>query len=218
MSENWLLGLHKHHDRAGANEGCPRTDLGEKPGSVFPQRQLLQETLHSTRPRRLSLFGNHFLMEINLKIRYGLKTTYMDNWEQNEGVKVSPQGAKLYSVVYHICLVWFLLSHLQLNTHLISHDILNPFFFSITLLLLSIKMPLAESYSTNSTKNNISCRMHFRGSHKCKWCSVDNCQKTLQCWPPGKPDMVVTTVTVGGRGYKLATIENLEFPWGQRKN
>lgn len=132
MSKNWLLGLHKHHERAGANEGCPRTDLGEKPGSVFPQRQLLQETLHSTQPRRLSLFGNHFLMEINLKIQYALKTTYMGNWEQNEGVKVSPQGAQLYSVVYHICLVWFLLSHLQLSTHLISKDILNPPFFSLT--------------------------------------------------------------------------------------
>lgn len=50
MSYIWVHRLHKHHRRLLATEGCPRTDLGEKPGSVFPQRQLLQETLHSTQP------------------------------------------------------------------------------------------------------------------------------------------------------------------------
>lgn len=42
---------------------------------------------------------------------------------------------------------------------------------------------------------------HSRVSYK--WCSVDNCQKTLQCWLPCKPDMAVTTVTGSGWGYKL---------------
>lgn len=41
------LVQQKHTRETQGSEGCPRTDLGEKPGSIFPQGQLLQETLHS---------------------------------------------------------------------------------------------------------------------------------------------------------------------------
>lgn len=55
----------------------------------------------------------------------------------------------------------------------------------------------------------------------CKWCSVDHCQKTLQCWLPCKPDMAVTTVTGSGWGYKLVRIEYFwvtkERPWRNHK-
>lgn len=52
--------------KSRASEGCPRTDLGYKPGSVFPQGQLLQETLHSMQSCSPSFWGNHFLTWINL--------------------------------------------------------------------------------------------------------------------------------------------------------
>lgn len=35
---------------------------------------------------------------------------------------------------------------------------------------------------------------------------MDNCQKTLQCWLPCKPDMAVTTVTGSGWGDKLVRL------------
>lgn len=54
----WAMSLNCR----GQSEGEVGKDLGEKPGSVFPTRQLLQETLHSTQPCSPSLLGNHFLV------------------------------------------------------------------------------------------------------------------------------------------------------------
>lgn len=48
--------------------------------------------------------------------------------------------------------------------------------------------------------------MQWRPSEEC--CSMDMCQKTLQCWLPCKPDMAVTPVTESGWGYKLDRMEN----------
>lgn len=49
--------------------------------------------------------------------------------------------------------------------------------------------------------------VRFTDGFLVKWCSVDICQKTLQCWLPYMPDMAVTTVTGSGWGYKLVRME-----------
>lgn len=139
----------------------------------------------------------------------------MDNWEQTkrrEGQLWRCQiPVQQMRKVYYIRMMR-LPSHRELNRPpLITSQttVWSPVF--IPILLLSIKMPLAVSYSTDSPKKNKrnmtkkGSEMHLRDS--CKWCSVDNCQKTPQCWLPCKPDMAVTTVTGGGWGYKLGRME-----------
>lgn len=72
-----------------------RTDTGETPGSVFPQGQSLQETLHSMQPCSSSLLGNHFLMKINLvlpQINSVLsQTAFLKNCEKLTQTNVNPQ-------------------------------------------------------------------------------------------------------------------------------